>query len=139
VSNARAGIDTLHVPFQGSGAAMAALLNGTVDYAVETPAGALTLVRQGQLRSLGQTLARPTGLLPGMAPLAEVADLPGFGIGGWNGLMDPAGLPRPIAERLTAEMREASRQALAVTRRPPRRPRCARGRGEDPNQTNLTA
>ena len=107
VFNARAGVDTLHVPFQGSAAAMAALLNGTVDYAIETPAGAWALVRQGQLRSFGQTLPRPTGLLPGEPPLAESCGLPGFGIGGWNGLMGPAGLPAPITARLLAVMQAA--------------------------------
>ena len=107
VFNARAGVETLHVPFQGSGAAMAALLTGTVDYAIETPAGAWALVRQGQLKAFGQTLARPTALLPGLPPLAEAADLPGYAIGGWNGLMAAAGLPRPIQDRLVAAMMDA--------------------------------
>ena len=107
VFNARAGVETLHVPFQGSGAAMAALLNGTVDYAIETPAGAGALVRQGELRALGQTLPRPTVLLPGVPPLAESAGLPGYGIGGWNGLMAPAATPKPVLDRLVAVMEQA--------------------------------
>jgi tripartite-type tricarboxylate transporter receptor subunit TctC len=102
--NARAGLDALHVPFQGSGPAMAAFLGGQVDYAIETPAGAGALVRQGQLRPLGQTLGRPSALLPGIPPLAEAADLPGYDIGGWNGLMVPAGTPQPIIDRLLAEV-----------------------------------
>ena len=80
--NAHAGLRSLHVPFQGSGAAMASLLGGDVDYAIETWAGCGGLVRQGDLRALGQTLPRPTRLLPGMPPLAEASGLPGFGIGG---------------------------------------------------------
>ncbi len=103
VFNARAAVETLHVPFQGSGAAMAALLSGTVDYAIETPAGAWNLVRQGDLRALGQSLPRLTKLLPGVPTLADSAGLPGYGIGGWNGLMAPAGLPRPVLDRLVAE------------------------------------
>ena len=102
--NARAGLDALHVPFQGSGPAMAAFLAGQVDYAIETPAGAGALVRQGQLRVLGQTLGRPSVLLPGIPPLAEAADLPGYDIGGWNGLMAPARTPKPIIDRLVAEV-----------------------------------
>jgi tripartite-type tricarboxylate transporter receptor subunit TctC len=102
--NARSGIDALHVPFQGNGPAMAAFLAGHVDYAIETPAGAGALVRQGQLRPLGQTLGNPSALLPGIPPLAEAADLPGYDIGGWNGLMAPAGTPRPVADRLLAEV-----------------------------------
>ena len=104
VFNARAGLETLHVPFQGSSAAMAALLSGTVDYALETPAGAWALVRQGALKAFGQSLPRTTELLPGVPPLSQAADLPGYGIGGWNGLIAPVGLPRPIFDRLVTEM-----------------------------------
>ncbi|MDB5373736.1 MAG: tripartite tricarboxylate transporter substrate binding protein [Belnapia sp.] len=104
--NARAGIDALHVPFQGSGPAMAAFLSGAVDYAIETPAAAGALVRQGSLRPLGISTARPSALLPGLPPLAEAADLPGYDIGGWNGLMAAAGTPRPILDRLLAEVKE---------------------------------
>jgi tripartite-type tricarboxylate transporter receptor subunit TctC len=110
VFNARAGVETLHVPYQGSGAAMAALLSGTVDYAIETPAGAWSLVRQGDLRALGQTLAQPTSLLPGVPPLAEAAGLPGYAIGGWNGLMAPAGLPASVTARLVTVMQAALAQ-----------------------------
>ncbi|MDN3567733.1 tripartite tricarboxylate transporter substrate binding protein [Paeniroseomonas aquatica] len=102
--NARAGVDALHVPFQGSGPAMAAFLGGSVDYAIETPAAAGALVRQGSLRPLGISTARPSPLLPGLEPLASAADLPGYDIGGWNGLMTTAGTPAPIIDRLLAEV-----------------------------------
>ena len=104
VFNARAELDTLHVPFQGSTAAMAALMSGTVDYAIETPAGAWSLVRQGALRALGHSLPRLTNLLPGLPTLAEAAGLPGYGIGGWNGIMGPANIPAPIVGRLVMEL-----------------------------------
>ncbi len=103
VFNAHCGLRALHVPFQGSGPAMAALLAGTVDYALETWAGSGGLVRQGELRALGQSLPRATPLLPGMPPLAEATGLPGYGIGGWVGLMTPPALPAPILNRLVVE------------------------------------
>ena len=106
VFNAQARLDALHVPFQGSGPAMAAFLGGQVDYAIETIAAAGPLVRQGQLRPLGITTAKPSGLLPGVPPLATAADLPGYDIGGWNGLMLPAGTPQPILDRLLAEVEQ---------------------------------
>ena len=104
--NARAGVDALHIPFQGSGPAMAAFLSGSVDYAIETPAAAGALVRQGSLRSLGISTARPSVLLPGMVPLESAADLPGYDIGGWNGLMTTAGTPQPVIDRLLAEVKD---------------------------------
>jgi tripartite-type tricarboxylate transporter receptor subunit TctC len=104
--NARAGLDALHVPFQGSGPALAALLAGQVDYSIDTPAAANTLVRDGSLRALGQSLGKPSVLLPGVPPLAEAADVPGYDVGGWNGLMVAAATPRPIIDRLFAEVRQ---------------------------------
>jgi tripartite-type tricarboxylate transporter receptor subunit TctC len=104
VFNAQAGIDALHIPFQGSGPAMAAFLGGQVDYAIETIAAAGALVKQGKLRLLGITTKKPSGMLPGAPPLAEAADLPNYDIGGWNGLMLPVGTPQPILDRLLAEI-----------------------------------
>ena len=104
VFNAMAGVNVLHVPFQGSGAAMTSLLSGTVDYGMETPAGAAALVQQGSLRALGQSLPRPTALMPGLPPVAEATGVTGYGIGGWNGLMGPANLPPAIVQRLVTEM-----------------------------------
>ncbi|WP_187830069.1 Bug family tripartite tricarboxylate transporter substrate binding protein [Siccirubricoccus phaeus] len=105
VFNAKAGIDALHIPFQGSGPALSALLAGQVDYAIDTPAAANALVRDGSLRVLGQSLAQPSVLLPGVPPLAEAAEVPGYDIGGWNGLMVAAGTPKPIVERLFEEVK----------------------------------
>jgi len=106
VFNAKAGIDALHIPFQGSGPALSALVAGQVDFSIDTPAAANALVRDGSLRVLGQSLARPSALLPGVPPLAEAADVPGYDIGGWNGLMVQAATPRPIVDRLFEEVRK---------------------------------
>ena len=104
--NAKAGVEALHVPFQGSGPALAALLGGQVNYGIDTPAAALRLVQEGQLRSLGITTGRPSALLPGMPPLAAVGGPPDYDIGGWNGLMAPAGTPKPVIDRLVAEVKQ---------------------------------
>ena len=104
--NAKAGVEALHVPFQGSGPALAALLGGQVNYGIDTPAAALRLVQEGQLRSLGITTGRPSALLPGMPPLAAVGGPPDYDIGGWNGLMAPAGTPKPVIDRLVSEVKQ---------------------------------
>ncbi len=103
--NAKAGLDALHVPFQGSGPALAALLGGQVDYAIDTPAAAWRLVQEGQLRALGLSTAHPSPLVPGVEPIATAGGPPDYDIGGWNGLMVPAGTPQPIIDRLVAEVR----------------------------------
>lgn len=113
--NAKAGIEALHVPFQGSGAALAALLGGQVHYGIDTPTAALRLVQEGQLRALGITTARPSALVPGIPPIAAAGGPPDYDIGGWNGLMVPAGTPKPIIDRLVAEVQHGL--ATAVLRR----------------------
>lgn len=105
---ARTGVDVLHVPFQGSGPAMAALLGGQVDFAIETLAAAAGLIREGKLRALGSTVGRRTPLMPDVPPLAEALDLPGYDYIGWIGMMAPAATPRPILDRLSGELAQAS-------------------------------
>lgn len=107
---ARAQADALHVPFQGSGPAMAALLGGQVDFAIETLAAAGALIRNGQLKAFGTTAGRRTSLMPDVPPLAEAADIPGYDYTGWIGLMAPAATPRPILDRIAAAMADAARQ-----------------------------
>ena len=116
---ARTEVDVLHVPFQGSGPAMAALLGGQVDFAIETLAAAAGLIREGKLRALGSTIGRRTPLMPEVPPLAEALDLPGYDYIGWIGMMAPAATPRPILDRLSTELATAStlpetRQRLAA-------------------------
>ena len=108
---ARAQAEALHVPFQGSGPAMAALLGGQVDFAIETLAGAGALIRNGQLKTFGTTSGRRTSLMPDVPPLAEAADVPGYDYTGWIGLMAPAATPRPILDRIAASLADSAGQA----------------------------
>ncbi len=102
--NARAGLQSVHVPFQGSAPAMTALIAGQVDYTLETAAATMPHVRAGRLRAYGVSLAAGSALAPGVPPLAQAANIPGFDLGAWIGLMAPAGLPQPIVDRLSEEM-----------------------------------
>ena len=102
--NARAGVQAVHIPFQGSAPAMTALLGGQVDYTLETGAATMPHLRSGLLRAYGVSIGRPTVLAPGIPTLAEAAGLPGFDLGAWIGLMAPAGTPAPIVERLAVEL-----------------------------------
>jgi len=101
---AMAELQALHVPFQGSGPALAALLAGQVDFAFDTPAAAGRLVRDGQLKALGITTAKPSAQVPGILPIAAVGGPPQYAVAGWNGVMVPAATPRPIIDRLAEEI-----------------------------------
>lgn len=102
----KAGVEALHVPFQGSGPALAALLGGQVDFGFDTPAAAGRLVRDGQLKALGITMAKPSAQVPGIPPLASVGGPADYDVAGWNGLMVQAATPRPIINRIFEEIRD---------------------------------
>jgi tripartite-type tricarboxylate transporter receptor subunit TctC len=97
-----AGLQAVHVPFQGSAPAMTALVGRQVDFSIETMAATLTLVRQGNARGLAVSPQRGTKLAPELPPIATV--IPGFDAKAWGGIMVPANTQRPIVERLAAAM-----------------------------------
>ena len=104
----RLKVDTVHVPFQGSGPALSAVVGGQVDFAVDTLAATGPLVRQGALRALGVSLKDGSVLAPEIPPVAKHPDLAGFDVGAWGGYLVPTGTPQPIIERLAAECAKAT-------------------------------
>ena len=97
-----AGIDILHVPYKGGGAATADLISGQVSMMLETIPNALPLARGGQMRALGVTTGERSANAPDLPTFAE-AGLPKFDVSAWTGLFVPAGTPKAIIERLNAE------------------------------------
>ena len=97
-----AGIDVLHVPYKGGGAATPDLISGQVSMMLETIPNALSLTRGGQMRALGVTTKERSPNAPEIPTFAE-SGLPGFDVGAWTGLFVPAGTPAAVVERLNAE------------------------------------
>ncbi|HEY5292044.1 MAG TPA: tripartite tricarboxylate transporter substrate binding protein [Burkholderiales bacterium] len=104
--NSMAGIKAVHVPYKGSTQAVTDVVNGQVAYTVETVPTVLSFVNSGRLKALAISSARRSSAMPALAPVAEAGDLPGYDMFGWIGLMAPAGLPREIAARLSAEVQK---------------------------------
>lgn len=101
-----AGINMVHVPYKGSAAAMADLLGGQITMMFTDIPVAIPQIRAGKLRALGLTAAQPSPALPDVKPIAQQG-LPSFDLKAWYGVMSPAGVPRPVAERLNAEITRA--------------------------------
>jgi tripartite-type tricarboxylate transporter receptor subunit TctC len=97
-----AGIDILHVPYKGGGAATPDLISGQVSMMLETIPNALPLARGGQMRALGVTTKERSPNAPDIPTFAE-SGLPGFDVGAWTGLFVPAGTPKAIVDRLNKE------------------------------------
>jgi tripartite-type tricarboxylate transporter receptor subunit TctC len=102
---AATGSFILHVPYRGGGPAIADLLAGHVQLSFMTVLEASGHIKAGKLRALAVTGAQRVPALPEVPTLAEAA-LPGFNSISWIGLLAPAGTPRDIVEKISADVRE---------------------------------
>jgi tripartite-type tricarboxylate transporter receptor subunit TctC len=98
-----AGIEATHVPFKGGGEMMQAVLGGHVSYCFEALPAALPHVRAGTLRAIAVTGTKRSLTLPDVPTIAE-AGVAGYEYSGWTGFVAPAATPRPIVDRLQAEI-----------------------------------
>src|SRR5262245_15850420 len=101
----RAGIDLLHVPYRGTGAAYADLLGGRVHVAFFGPVSAMEQVKSGTLRALAVTGSKRLGDLPDIPVVAEF--LPGYEASSWFGVCAPKGTPSEIVDKLNQEVNAA--------------------------------
>lgn len=100
-----AGVQAVHVPYRGSGQALADVAGGQLLFACDTPAAALPLIRGGKLRALAVSAPRRLAALPGVPTGAE-AGMPAFALSAWWGLVAPAGTPPAVvAVRSDAAMK----------------------------------
>ena len=98
-----AGVDMIHVPYKGGGAAYTDLISGQVQlYFVGIP-GTVQYLKAGRLRALAVTTPRRSPAAPEVPTIAE-AGLPGFSATTWWGLLAPAGTPQPIIARIDQEV-----------------------------------
>ena len=101
-----ASIDMVHVPYQGSGQLMPNLLGGQVEAlfaAVPTVTGH---IRLGSLRAIAVTTTKRFHNLPSVPTIAE-SGFPSYDLSSWFGVLAPAGTPRPVIDRLQAEIVKA--------------------------------
>lgn len=98
-----AGIDLLHVPYRGSGPALAELLGGqSVQVMFDALPSAIGHIRGGGLRALAVTTPVRSEALPGIRVLADA--LPGYTASSWYGVGAPRGTPAAVVERLNREI-----------------------------------
>lgn len=100
-----AGVKMTHVPYSGSMPAMQDVMAGNAQLVMDLMFSALPQVTGGKLRAIGITGTRRSPLLPDVPTVAE-SGVPGFQVEAWNGLMAPAGTPKPVIDKLNAEIRK---------------------------------
>jgi tripartite-type tricarboxylate transporter receptor subunit TctC len=96
-----AGINMVHVPYKGGGAALPEVMSGQVSLLFADVIGARGYVSAGKLRALGVTSKTRSGMMRDVPTISE-AGLSGYEMTSWNGVLAPAGTPRPIIDKLNA-------------------------------------
>ena len=110
-----AGIDIVHIPYKGGGAAVVDLIAGQVSMYFGTTPSTLPFVKSGKLRALGVTTTKRTVAAPELPTIAE-AGLPGYEQSAWHGLLAPAGTPEAVVAKLYTEVNRLLRTPDVVER-----------------------
>ena len=110
-----AGFDAVHVPFNGSPPAVTATVQGETQMMFAVMQPLQPQIQAGKLRAIAVTTAKRFPLLPALPAIAE-SGYPGFEALAWNGIMVPAGTPKPAIAKLNAEINAILRQPDVVQR-----------------------
>src|SRR5258707_1037512 len=102
------GVNIVHIPYKGSGPALADLMAGQVDVMFANLTSSIGLIRSGKLRALPVTTTKRFPGLPEV-PTMQEAGAAGFDAAGWFGIMAPRATPREIVLLLIREVKQGLR------------------------------
>ncbi len=100
-----ADITLTHVPYRGAAPALQAVLAGEPPVMLDVTVAVIPHVKAGKLRALMVTGGAPLEQLPGAVPFDSM--FPGLGIPGWHGIFATGGTPKPVLDKLAADIRWA--------------------------------
>ena len=101
-----AGIDAVHVPYRGGAAATTDLIAGRVTFMFESLNSISPHAKSGAVRALGVSGDTRSVAFPDVPTVAE-AGVPGYSAPTWSGVIGPAGMPRPIVDKINAAINRA--------------------------------
>ena len=100
------GADFAHIPYRGAQPAYLDVISGRVPIFFDNMSGAMSLAKGGKVRALAITSTKRSTLMPEV-PTVDEAGVPGYEYHTWFGLWAPRDTPRPIVEKLHAEVKKA--------------------------------
>ncbi|MEP9375987.1 tripartite tricarboxylate transporter substrate binding protein [Aquabacter sp. CN5-332] len=112
--NRIAKVDTVHVPYRGTGSILTDVVSGRVSMTYGGAPALLPMVKEGKLRPIGVTSRQRIPSLPDVPALSETPELASYELVNWFGLFAPAGTPAPILERLHAAATAALRDPTLI-------------------------
>jgi len=101
------GTSMTHVPYKGRQYAIPDLIGGSIQLMFDNMPSALPMAREGKIRALAQTTAKRSAAAPDVPTVAET--IPGFEATTWFAMFAPAGTPKPVIDRLNAEVQRVYR------------------------------
>ena len=102
----QANLKLIHVPYKGSGPAIADLLGSQVDSMMDQLTASIGHIKEGRLRALAVTSRTRSPLLPNVPTLDELG-VTGFEASTWTGIFGPAGMPPAVVEKLGSALKKA--------------------------------
>jgi tripartite-type tricarboxylate transporter receptor subunit TctC len=109
-----AGINLTHVPYKGAAPALQAVLSGEPPIMLDVTVAVIPHVKSGKLRALLVTGSAPLDQLPGAVPFDSL--FPGLGIPGWHGIFATGGTPKPVLDKLAADIRQVLQTPAVASR-----------------------
>ena len=107
------GTTMTHVPFRATPDEMNAMIGGHVDLAIDSMTTLWPQAQAGVVRAIAVTSAKRVPTAPDLPTIGET--LNGFSVSGWQGLFAPAGTPRPIVDKIAAEVKRIFELPEVVT------------------------
>ncbi len=98
------GLKATAIPYKSTPQAMTDLIGGQVAFMFVDLASSQPNMQAGRLRTLAVSTEKRSALVPELPTVAEAANLPGFDLAAWVGVMGPAGLPQEITEQLSTQI-----------------------------------
>ena len=103
----RTGVKFLHVPYRGDAPIITALLASEIHFSIVTPTQAIENVKAGKFRALAVTSNTRYAGMPDVPTVDQALGIANFDVRSWFAMAAPAGTPKPVIERLNAEVRKA--------------------------------
>jgi tripartite-type tricarboxylate transporter receptor subunit TctC len=108
--NSMASVQTVHVPYRGSGPAVTDIAAGRVQFGYNSLASGLSLIRDGRIRAVAVTSRERLPQMPDVPSVSEYPPLANYELINWFGLFAPGGTPDPIAQRVYEAIATALRE-----------------------------
>ncbi len=103
----RIGAKFLHVPYRGDAPIITALLANEIQFSIVTPTQAIQNVQAGKFRALAVTASTRDDKMPDVPTVDQALGIKDYDVRSWFAMAAPAGTPKPIIDRLNAEVRKA--------------------------------